>query len=188
MIKERAKEKSNTEITCKKFRPEQEHTHLQEFIDNLPFIIMTAVGATILLLGFIGLGLFVWGWLAAILFILYGIVGAFWIIVFVCPYCHFYDTRACPCGYGQIAAKIKPKAESEQFHLKFKKHIPVIVPLWLIPIIAGGIFLYLQFSYLMLILVIIFAIDSYILLPLVSRKYGCAHCPQRDTCPWMAGE
>jgi hypothetical protein len=34
--------------------------------------------------------------------------------------------------------------------------------------------------------VIAFALNSFIILPLISRKYGCAHCPQRDECPWMS--
>jgi len=53
-------------------------------------------------------------WLFAGLYVFYGITGALWIIIFVCPYCHYYGTRACP---------------------------------------------------------------AYLVLPLLSRKYGCAHCP-----------
>ncbi len=173
---------TDDQVECKKYRPERQYSHAQELVDNLPYIIMTGVGAVIL---FFSIELAFWGFLAAIMFILYGIGGAFWIIIFVCPYCHFYGTRSCPCGYGQIAVKIKPKAEVEQFNVKFKKHIPVIVPLWLIPLLAGVISLVLSFSFLMLLFIIFFTIDSYIILPLVSRKYGCAHCPQKDSCPWM---
>ena len=176
------KNTSKPEIECKKYRPEQVYTHTQELIDNLPYMIMTTLGAVILL---ITLGYGLWGWLAAILFILYGIIGTVWFIIFICPYCHFYDTRACPCGYGQIAAKVKAKASIEQFNEKFKKHIPIIFPLWILPVLVGVISLIYNFSSLVLILIILFIIDAYILLPLVSRIYGCAHCPQKDDCPWM---
>jgi len=68
---------------------------------------------------------------------------------------------------------------------KFKKNIPVIIPLWIAPIVAGGVSLKLDFSIWMLALIILFAINSFVILPLLSTKYGCAHCPQKDTCPWM---
>ncbi|MGA1793404.1 MAG: hypothetical protein ACMUHM_05590, partial [Thermoplasmatota archaeon] len=100
-------------------------------------------------------------------------------------YCHFFDTRACPCGYGQIAVGIRQKRDGNRFNEKFKKHIPVIVPLWVIPPVAATIFLITDFSFLILAILVLFCIDSYVILPLISRKYGCAHCPQKDTCPWM---
>jgi hypothetical protein len=145
-------------------------------------MIMTLVGALILLIGF---DLSIIGWITGALFVIYGIAGTFWFIIFICPYCHFFDTRACPCGYGQIAVKFRKQKDGNRFNEKFKKHIPVIVPLWVIPIVAGIIFLIIDFSILILVLMVLFAIDSFIILPLISRKYGCAHCPQKETCPWM---
>lgn len=173
------------DISCKKYRPEIEYSHLHETIDNIPYFTMTVLGGIILLSA---LNFSLWGWLVCILFILYGIMGTIWFIIFICPYCHFFDTRACPCGYGQIASKIRPKRNGDLFNKKFKRHIPIIVPLWIVPIIVGGVSLFLDFSIWMLIFIIIFIIDSYVILPLVSRKYGCAHCPQKDTCPWMGAK
>lgn len=176
------KGKVKKDIECKKYRPEQEYTHTQEFIDNLPYIVMTVVGAFILAFGF---ELSIWGLAFGGLYVLYSLLGAFWIIIFVCPYCQYYDTRACPCGYGQIAVKLRPKSDENRFMEKFNKHIPVIVPLWIIPLFAGIVFLVMDFKIIILILLIIFGFNSFIILPLVSRKYGCAHCPQKDDCPWM---
>ena len=170
------------DIECKKYRPEQEYTHVQELIDNLPYMAMTVVGAFILALGF---ELSIWGLVFGVLYVLYSLIGAFWIIIFVCPYCQYYDSRTCPCGYGQIAVKLRPKSDENRFMEKFNKHIPVIVPLWIIPLFAGIVFLVMDFNLLMLILILIFGFNSFIILPLVSRKYGCAHCPQKDDCPWM---
>lgn len=170
------------EIECEKYRPKQEYTHVQEFIDNLPYIVMTIVGSFIFVLGF---ELTIWGWVIGGLYIIYSIVGALWIIIFVCPYCQYYDTRACPCGYGQIAVKLRVKSDENRFMEKFNRNIPVIVPLWIIPLLAGAVFIVIDFNLLMLFLVIIFGLNSFIILPLLSRKYGCAHCPQKDDCPWM---
>ena len=50
---------------------------------------------------------------------------------------------------------------------------------------VGGIVLFQRFFWPLTVLVIIFAVESFIVLPLVSRKYCCADCPQKDDCPWM---
>ena len=168
--------------SCHKARPEQNYTHVQEIIDNLPYIFMMILGALVFIFGPEASTA---NWLFAGLYVLYGIAGALWIIIFVCPYCHYYDTRACPCGYGQISAKLCDVRDQSRFIEKFKKHIPVIIPLWIIPMVAGIIFIFQNFSLFLLLLVVLFAIDAFLILPLVSRKYGCAHCPQKDTCPWM---
>ncbi|HEY4760960.1 MAG TPA: hypothetical protein VIH42_10310 [Thermoguttaceae bacterium] len=155
----------------------------QVFVDNLPYIAMILLGSAIFGVGF---EREFWRWLWAGLYFSYGVAGALWIIVFVCPYCHFYDTRLCPCGYGLIAAKFRSKKEGAEFAQQFKKHIPAIVPLWFIPLIMGVIMLLGAFSWILLGLLLAFAINSYVILPLVSRRYGCASCPQKETCPWMA--
>jgi hypothetical protein len=168
---------------CNKAKPVQEYTHLQEFIDNLPYIVMAVLGAFVLIMGVEASPT---KWLFAGLYVFYCIVGTLWIIIFVCPYCHFYGTRTCPCGYGRISAKLRKIRDQSHFVKKFKKHIPVIIPLWIIPLVAGIIFLLNKFSLALLFLVILFAIDAFVVLPLLSRKYGCAHCPQKSSCPWMS--
>jgi len=169
-------------INCSKYRPPKDYTHTQELIDNLPYIFMAIIGSII---QFLAITLSIWGAISAVIYFIYAIVGAFWIIIFVCPYCNYYDTRACPCGYGQIAAKLRRKSDENRFSEKFKKHIPVIVPLWVIPVITGGISLYFKFNNLLLTMLIAFIVNSYLILPLVARIYGCGHCPQKADCPWM---
>ena len=172
-------------INCEKYRPFEQLSYARQFMANLPYLTMTVLGALIFLTGF---GSSFRGWIAAGLYIIYGISGTVWIILFVCPYCSYYDTRACPCGYGKIAAKVRPKKNENRFVEKFKKHIPFIAPLWIIPVAAAGIFLTQGFSFLLVVLIVIFSINSYVILPLLSKKYSCPHCPQKETCPWMGGK
>jgi hypothetical protein len=160
----------------------RQYSQAQELINNTPYIIMTLLGTIIFIEAF---GNLVWGLTAAGAYFIYGIAGAVWIMIFVCPYCRYWNTRSCPCGYGRIAAKFRSKSAVDCFSEKFKKHIPVIVPLWFIPILAGGLVLVGRFSWLLLVLLIIFALDAFVVLPLVSTRHGCKECPQRDTCPWM---
>jgi hypothetical protein len=159
-----------------------EYSPTQELVHNIPYIVMTILGATVL-----SVALFnsVWGLVAAFAFLLYGIAGALWIMIFVCPYCGYWNTKSCPCGYGRIASKFRKKQPIESFSEKFKKHIPVIVPLWLIPVLVSVPLVIRSFSWVLATLLVIFVIEAFLVLPLVSTRHGCKDCPQRDTCPWM---
>jgi hypothetical protein len=160
----------------------REYSPAQELINNTAYIVMILLGAVILIASY---GSSTGGWVSAIAYLAYGIAGSVWIMVFVCPYCRYFNTRACPCGYGRLAARFCAKQTIECFDEKFKKHIPVIVPLWFIPIVAGVVPLIRSFSLPLLILLIIFSINAFIILPLISTKHGCKECPQKDTCPWI---
>jgi len=159
-------------------------TQAQALLDNLPYVAMLVLGAGLF---WTALGGGTWGALTAALYAAYGAGGALWIIAFVCPYCHFFDTRLCPCGYGQIAPKLRTKQDGDRFRQQFRRHIPVIVPLWFAPPIAAGIGLARHLSWPLLALLAAFAVNSFVILPLVSRLYGCAKCPQKESCPWMGG-
>jgi len=150
-------------------------------VANLPYLGMLSLGSAILVVGLSG----ALGWLSGVGYFLYGLLGSLWIMLFVCPYCHFHATRECPCGYGMISAKLRAGRDGDRFAEKFRRHILVIVPLWIVPAAAGVIFAIRQFSWVMLVLLGIFAIDAYIVLPLVSRLHACTSCPQREICPWM---
>jgi hypothetical protein len=159
-----------------------EYTPLQEVIDNISYAVMTLLGMIIFMTAYTTSS---FGMIAGFAYLFYGIAGAVWIMIFVCPYCRYWDTRSCPCGYGRIASKFRKKSSVECFSDKFKKHIPIIVPLWFIPLLAGLPVVVRNFSWILLILLIVFAIDAFVILPLISTKHGCKECPQKDTCPWM---
>jgi hypothetical protein len=167
----------------KDYKAQRRYSHIEELVNNLPYTAMTLLGAAVFIVSLKSSPL---GWIGATLYLLYGIAGAFWIIIFLCPYCRYCNTRSCPCGYGSIAGKLREKKPDDCFNEKFKKHIPVIVPLWFIPILVAVPFVIRTFTWLLLLLLIVFAIDAFVVLPLVSTKHGCKNCPQRDSCPWMS--
>jgi len=105
----------------------REYSPAQELFHNIPYIAMTVLGAIV---SGAAIGGTAWGKIAAAAYLIYGLMGAFWIMIFVCPYCGHWNTKSCPCGYGRIAARFRKKKPIESFSEKFKKHIPVIVPLW----------------------------------------------------------
>ncbi|MFZ4395094.1 MAG: hypothetical protein ACOYOU_05635 [Kiritimatiellia bacterium] len=149
---------------------------------NIPYLAMLVLGAATITCGY-GLSASVAA--AAVAYLAYGIVGAIWIMIFVCPYCDYYGNRCCPCGYGVISARLVAKKNQTCFPEKFRRHIPVIVPLWLIPMVCGGIAIWFSFSWWLASLFFVFVIESCVILPLVSKKHACTACPQKDSCPWM---
>jgi hypothetical protein len=94
----------------------------------------------------------------------------------------------CPCGYGRVAARLREKDDVSLFRENFRKHIPVIVPLWFIPVVAGVIFAVRSFTWLEAILLVMFVLVALVFLPLFSKRHSCARCPQKDLCPWMGGK
>lgn len=155
---------------------------LNLILHNSIYAVMIILGCAIFLAGS---GLTITGIVFAALYFCYGLLGSLWIIIFMCPSCVLYDNKACPCGYGVISAKIRKKGDHLHFREKFKKHIPVIVPQWLIPPSAGIMYLVQEFSVLMLVLLILFCVQAFVVLPLFSRHYGCKDCPQKEECAWM---
>ncbi|OGF52077.1 MAG: hypothetical protein A2044_07080 [Candidatus Firestonebacteria bacterium GWA2_43_8] len=167
--------------SCKEYEDcKVEYSALHVWIDNIPYIVMVLLGAVIIYI--------VQNALLASLFVVYGIVGTLWFIVFICPFCHYYGSKACPCGYGTLSAKVMKKKDDSKFNKVFKRNVIAIVPLWFLPIAAGVYGMVKSFSVSMLILVVIFIVDSCVILPWVSRKYGCVNCPNKEECFWMAGK
>jgi hypothetical protein len=162
----------------------REYTPFYVFVGKLPYAAMVALGAVILATGF---DMVWWAWVAAGLYIVYGIAGPFWMIMFICPHCRNYG-KSCACGYGLLAAKLRPRGKTSLFGAKFRKHIPTIVPLWFIPVVAGGVAAALNFSWWLSALVAVFVLEAFVVLPLVSDKCECAHCLQQDACPWMKAQ
>ena len=79
-----------------------EYTGWQMVRANIPYVLMVGLGATLLALADVPRG---WGLVEAGGLVLYGIVGSFWTMAFVCRYCAYYG-RACPCGYGLVSARL----------------------------------------------------------------------------------
>jgi len=165
--------------------PKREYTWRETAAANLPYAAMILLGAATIALGFPRAP---WAAAGAVAYGVYGVGGAVWIMIFVCPYCAYYGTRGCPCGYGLVAARLARKGDRECFAPKFKRHIPAIVPLWIIPLAAGVIALVQSFNGWLLGLVGVFAVNSYVLLPLLAQRHSCGDCPQREGCPWMGGK
>lgn len=147
-------------------------------LDNIPTLALYILGAALLL---------PFGKIWAILLFMYSLMS---IVLFwkrICPYCHHYGTKACPCGYGVISSlffKSKPTI-NDDFRKIFKRNIIIVFPSWFVPFIAGIYLLIGDFNISRLWLFIVFCVTGFILIPLISKLVGCKNCSVKDKCPWM---
>ena len=143
--------------------------------DNAPAIAVYVIGAIILWL---------YSSIASLLYILYCILGTVAIWRFVCTHCYYYG-KICPCGYGVTTAWLFRKGDETLMKNRFKYLVLLVLPSWLAPVFVGGGLLIVEFSWPIMILVVIFIIGAFIITPLVSRRLGCKHCKLQDECTWM---
>lgn len=162
----------------------EEYSPLSTVVENLPYAVMVLLGALVIA---VALRPSLLTWIATSAYVAYGILGSLWIILFLCPHCPSFGERSCPCGYGTIAARLRPRGDPGLFAAKFRRHIPVIVPLWIIPLAAGVVPMFNSLSWLLAILLALFVLDGFLILPALSKGHGCKQCPQREACPWMPG-
>lgn len=143
---------------------------------NTPLFIMYLLGALIM---------FFFGILYCILYLLYCIFSTLWVMRFVCTHCPHYDKVKCPSGYAKVSARLFRKRSTKDFRRMFARNIGVVIPSWVIPVLVGIYLLLDEVTLILSILLVLFIINGFILLPLASRKYGCEKCDLKNQCPWM---
>jgi hypothetical protein len=146
-------------------------------LDNVPTGVLFVLGAV--LTGA------VW-WPLAIFMTLYNLsaIALFWVVI--CRYCQHFATRACPCGYGVIAARYLSRKEGGDFGKIFRKNIAIMYPSWFIPFAAGIYLLFTRFSAGIITVFSAFIIVGFLIIPMVSRFIGCKGCTLKEQCPWMS--
>ena len=145
-------------------------------LDNLPTAVMFALGATLIWLAW---------WPLAVAFLAYCALSIvlFWRLI--CPYCHHFDTRACPCGYGVVAPRLFRRRGGAEFRRVFRQRIGIMFPAWFLPLGVGVHLLWSGFSWLPMGLLVGFCVVAFALIPAISRFVGCRGCEIRGECPWM---
>jgi hypothetical protein len=145
-------------------------------LDNIPTAMLFVLGA--MLAGIVSRPL-------AIFMTLYNLASIVMFWSRICPHCQHFSTRACPCGYGVIAARFFSRKEGNDFRRIFRKNIVIMFPCWFIPFGIGIYLLCTRYSKDILLLFSAFAIVGFILIPAISRFVGCRGCTLKDQCPWM---
>ena len=115
-------------------------------------------------------------------------VGIIWFWRTICPHCKGFASPACPSGYGMISSKYFQRPEVIDFKRAFNRNIISVALQWFIPLIAGIGCLYDSLDLILVVSLMIFILVAFIWLPMTSKKKGCAKCPQRGECGWVAGK
>jgi hypothetical protein len=124
---------------------------------------------------------------SAIVFGTYALFSVVWFWAKICPYCHHYDTLACPCGYGAVSPKLFKRGTEKSFKRVFKRNIWIVVPNWFIPFTIAIYLLITQYTIDILILAISFSLIGFVIIPVISKQVGCKNCEIKEDCPWMTG-
>lgn len=123
------------------------------------------------------------GWM--LLYLAYLLFMEIRLISVHCPNCYYYN-RLCAFGKGKLSGIFFKKGQAERFSCKsftWKDMIPDLL-VYLIPIMAGIIVLFLDFSWPILILMVIFTLLNFSGNAYIRGHLACNHCKQAEMgCP-----
>ena len=99
----------------------------------------------------------------------------------VCTSCGYYG-QTCHSGQGRIASWLFAARPQTSFRSAFR-HMRLAAPVFLVPLIAGGVLLVLRFSLTLAVATILFGILALGVTRFITTRLGCPHCQQRNVCP-----
>jgi hypothetical protein len=146
-------------------------------LDNIPTVIL-------FILGFLIINQL--STIDAIVFGFYALFSIVWFWAKICPYCHHYDTLACPCGYGAISPKLFKKGTDKSFKKAFRRNIGIQFPNWFVPLAVAIYLVITRYTKEIMILTISFVLIGFVIIPLISKLVACKNCDIKDDCPWMS--
>ncbi len=147
-------------------------------LDNIPTLLLILLGFIIIYQVSLA-GAFAFG--------IYALFSIVWFWAKICPYCHHYDTRACPCGYGKISARLFKRNDNKSFRKVFRRNIAFQFPNWFVPLAIAVYLISTSYSKANLYLTVSFTVIGFIIIPAISKLVGCKSCEIKEDCPWMMG-
>ena len=148
----------------------------RQFVHSIPMYLTYGLGAVIC-------GTFaLW---AAALYVALCIAGNLWYIRTICVHCAAYGS-GCPSGYNLLARRMARPGGRRGFGRAFRRNVASVVPCWFLPLLLGGLLLYVRSDPWNAMLLGIFCIMAFGVLPFGMRAEGCARCPNRRHCPYTA--
>jgi hypothetical protein len=99
----------------------------------------------------------------------------------VCTSCSYYG-RTCHSGQGQIASLLFSPQDKSEFSARFR-HMRLAAPVFLAPLLAGVVLLFVRFSPGLAVSILAFGILALGCTRLVTKRLGCPHCQQQHVCP-----
>lgn len=145
-------------------------------LDNIPTLILFVLGAIIV---------YQISTIGAVIFFVYSLFSIVFFWAKICPFCHHYNTLACPCGYGVISAKLFKRRNDKSFKKAFRQNIGIVFPNWFVPFSIAVYLCVTRFTNEIFILTIAFSLIGFVAIPIISKFGGCKNCEIKEDCPWM---
>jgi len=146
-------------------------------LDNAPTLILFTLGFLIINK---------YSTIIAIIFGSYALFSVVWFWAKICPYCHHYNTLACPCGYGVISSRFFKRGTGKSFKKVFRRNISIQFPNWFVPLAFALYLISSSYTKEILVLTVFFVLIGFVIIPVVSKLVGCKNCEIKGDCPWMA--
>jgi len=145
-------------------------------ISNLVSLLIYVIGAYIL---------YRFSLIWAVIYVLFILLLEFRLISRHCTDCYYYG-KTCAFGKGYLSSLVFPRGRPERFNQK-KISLLDIVPdflVFIVPVLAGFVLLVLEFSWIILGLIIILVLLGFFGNALVRGQLACRHCHQKELgCP-----
>ncbi|UCE73158.1 MAG: hypothetical protein JSV56_08955 [Methanomassiliicoccales archaeon] len=145
---------------CGGYKKEKGFSRAKIMLHNLLTILFYLIGAIII--SFLSV-------VFAVIFLLYCVLATLGFMRFICAFCPQYGTTKCPSGYARITARLFKKKDSKDFKIRFKRNLGIVIPAWLIPIIAGVFLLLKDITFEIILLFVAFVVVGFIVLPITTR-------------------
>jgi len=142
------------------------------FVSNLLSLLIYGIGAYVL---------YRFGLIWVMLYIIFILVSEFRLLSGHCVDCYYYGKR-CAFSKGELSSRLFPKGNPDLFCKKtitWKDIIPDFL-LFFIPILAGIVLLIMEFSWMILILVIFLLVLGFFGNAFVRGQLACRYCKQRE--------
>ena len=131
----------------------------------------------------------VW-WPLGWLYLAYCVLSNVLYMAWVCPYCPHYTAATCRAGYHLLSARRFRAKAGRTFGEQFGRNVIVLFPGWFVPPVVGMYLLVTGFSWRLVILLVLFCLVGFVLLPADSQRHctGCENldCPRRKAGPTTA--
>jgi len=148
----------------------------------IPILIIFVSIITYIIGAFILIG---FGIIFSILYLIYCFFVEIFVVLRSCKHCYYYN-KVCGFGKGKIASLFLKKGDTKKFidrKITFSDLIPDFL-VFIFPIIGGSILSILDFSFMRIGLIILFAIISFGGTAIIRGKLVCKYCKQSKIgCP-----
>ncbi|MDH4211952.1 MAG: hypothetical protein OEV79_10955 [candidate division WOR-3 bacterium] len=125
------------------------------------------------------------GIIVAAIYILYCVWVELRVLTKSCVSCYYYG-KVCGLGRGLLCSFLFKKGDPQKFVEKkvtWKQVFPDFL-VFIIPLVCGVVFLIMDFSWLILLLLIVMFVLSFVGSAVIRGSFACKYCRQREVgCP-----